>query len=178
MEGERIDARLAELLGQLVGPLAGAAEDEHRGPALHLDQVLHQRQLALPIHRIDPLLHLGRRGVARCHFDQFRVTQQHLAQGKQVVIAGGRKQQGLAIRRDLLQQRLYLVHKAHVEHAVRLVEHQMAEALKAQGPLAQMVEQAARGGDEQIHPGLKRLHLGGDADPAIDRALVRLVPCP
>ncbi len=89
VEGERIDARLAELLGQLVGPLAGAAEDQGRSPALHGQHVFDQRQLAIPIHRIDPLFHLGRRGVARCHLDKRGVTQQHLAQGKQVVIAGG-----------------------------------------------------------------------------------------
>ncbi len=52
----------------------------------------------------------------------------------------------------LFEQRLDLVHKAHVEHPIRLVKHQMAEAIKAQGPLTQMVEQAARGGDQQIHP--------------------------
>ncbi|MNG93838.1 hypothetical protein D3C79_528210 [compost metagenome] len=102
MEGEGVDASLAEPLGQLIGPLAGAAEDQRRRPALHLEQVLHQCQLAIAVHRIDPLLHLRRRGVAGCHFDKLGVAQQHTAQGKQVVIAGGGEQQGLAIGGDLL----------------------------------------------------------------------------
>ncbi|MNB99090.1 hypothetical protein D3C75_463560 [compost metagenome] len=78
----------------------------------------------------------------------------------------------------MLQQRLYLVHKAHVEHAVRLVEHQMAEVPKAQGPLTQMVEQSTRGGDQQIHPVFQRLHLGGYADPAVHQGAgeIRALP--
>ncbi len=168
VEGQRIDARLAKLLGQFVGPLAGAAEDEGRCPPLHFQHMFDQCQLAIAVHGIDPLLHLGCRGVARCNLDKCRVAQQHFAQGKQVVVAGGGEEQGLAIRRDLFEQRLDLVHKAHVEHAVRLVKHQMAQVFQTQRPLPQMVEQTARGGDQQIHPGLKRLYLRRDAHPAID----------
>ena len=71
------------------------------------------------------MLHLGRRGVALCHLDQFGVAQQDLAEGKEVVVAGGRKQQGLAIRRYLFEQGGDLVHKAHVEHAIGFIEDQI-----------------------------------------------------
>ncbi|MNH07896.1 hypothetical protein D3C79_672980 [compost metagenome] len=169
VEGQRVDARLAESLGQLIGTLPGAAEDQRRRIAFHLDQVFDQGLLAIAIHRIDPLLYLGRRGVAGCHLDKHGIPQQDAAQGEQVVIAGGGEQQGLALGWYLFQQRLDLIHKAHVEHAVRLVEHQMTELREAESPLAQVIEQPARGGDQDIYLVSQRFHLGGDTHPTVDQ---------
>ena len=45
----------------------------------------------------------------------------------------------------------------------------MAQAIQAQCPLTQMVEQTAWGGDQDIHPGLKRLHLRRNTHPAVDQ---------
>ena len=55
--------------------------------------------------------------------------------------------------------------KAHVEHAVRLVEHQHLHAGQAAVGLTQVVQQATRRGHEDVDPAVERLLLGDVARP-------------
>ena len=55
---------------------------------------------------------------------------------------GGRKKQGLAGLRALLDDGGYILKKSHVEHAVGLVEHQRVECVKCQVAPRQMVHDA------------------------------------
>ena len=58
--------------------------------------------------------------------------------------------------------------KAHVEHAVRLVQHQHFQAGQAAVGLPEVVEETARCGHEDVDPAAERLLLRGIADPAED----------
>ena len=59
-------------------------------------------------------------------------------------------------------------HEAHVEHPVRLVEHEDLDLAEVRGALADEVEQAARRGDEDLDAGAQLLDLGIERDAAVD----------
>mmetsp|Transcript_37812 Transcript_37812/g.97802 ORF Transcript_37812/g.97802 Transcript_37812/m.97802 type:complete len:404 (+) Transcript_37812:176-1387(+) len=70
-------------------------------------------------------------------------------------------------------ERLHHVDEAHVQHAVRLVEHEVLHVAEVQGALVGEVLQAARRGDEHVHAlrlqGLPLLPLGHAAVDALHR---------
>jgi hypothetical protein len=59
--------------------------------------------------------------------------------------------------------------KAHVEHLVRLVEHQRFELRQVAQALLDQVQQASRCGDDDVDAGLQRLDLVELADSTEDR---------
>ena len=66
--------------------------------------------------------------------------------------------------------------KAHVEHAIRFIQHQHFQLAQGQGALGQQIQQTARGGDQNVHPQLDGVQIGLDADTAIgDQSLERQV---
>ena len=58
--------------------------------------------------------------------------------------------------------------KAHVEHAVGFVEHQHLHLAQVQHALLQQVEQASRGGHQNVHAFFQRADLRVHADAAKD----------
>ena len=65
-----------------------------------------------------------------------------------------REQQRLALRRQVLDDLAHVGEEAHVEHPVGLVEDEHLDVLEVRGPLAQVVEQPPRAGDDDVDPGL------------------------
>ena len=63
---------------------------------------------------------------------------------------GGREEQGLAREGQQLADALDVGDEAHVEHAVGLVDHQHLDAGEQQLAALEMVEQAARRGDQHV----------------------------
>ena len=59
--------------------------------------------------------------------------------------------------------------EAHVEHAVGLVEDEDLDPRQVDRPLAEVVEQAARRGDDDLGAGAQRADLRVEADAAVDR---------
>ncbi|KKW30390.1 MAG: hypothetical protein UY75_C0034G0010, partial [Parcubacteria group bacterium GW2011_GWC2_52_8c] len=78
----------------------------------------------------------------------------------------GREQQVLALRRQQAEDAADVVDEAHVEHAVGLVEHQDFDRAQVDGSLLHVVEQAARGGDDDVHAAAQLVDLRADADAA------------
>ena len=58
--------------------------------------------------------------------------------------------QGLALGRNHLRDLAQVVDEAEVEHLVGLVEHQIGDGAQRDGVTGDQVEQAARGGDEDV----------------------------
>ena len=56
--------------------------------------------------------------------------------------------------------------KAHVEHPVRLVQHQNLEPGQPGIGLGEVVQQPAGRGDDDVHPAPEGMLLGAHADPA------------
>ena len=72
MNRRRLDAIAVQLLGQSIGAVLGAPENQYLLPVVGSDQKRQQLALAILIDRVDDLLDHFDRGVAACHFDQCR----------------------------------------------------------------------------------------------------------
>lgn len=72
---------------------------------------------------------------------------------------GSREQQGLALFRQELDDALDIREKAHIEHAVGLVEHEKLCLVQLYDLLTHQIPQTARRGNENIHTAFDRLDL-------------------
>jgi hypothetical protein len=89
-----------------------------------------------------------------------------LASSLDLVGEGRREQQGLALFRDQRDDFLDVADEAHVEHAVGFVEHQDLDAGQVHRLLADVVEQAAGRGDQDVDLAAQRGVLRVDVDAA------------
>jgi hypothetical protein len=143
----------------------GAGEHQHLEPLVLLDQEGEQFALDLlraQVHRLGDQLGGG---VATGHFDEAGLMQQAVGEGLDLVREGGREQQVLALLGEHREDFLDVADEAHVEHAVGFVQHQDFHAGQIDGLLVAVVEQAARGGHEDIDALLELgdLRVDGDA---------------
>jgi len=60
------------------------------------------------------------------------------------------------------------MNKAHIEHAVGFVEHQRVDSVEADCAALHVIEQAAGGGDDNVHPMAQFRDLRVDADATED----------
>ena len=67
------------------------------------------------------------------------------------------------------QDRLDVLGEAHVEHLVGLVEHQEAQLAQVEGALVEVVHDAARRADDDVHAAAQRAELDAVALAAVDR---------
>ena len=107
----------------------------------------------------------GRR-VAAGDFDHRRAGQQAIGQLLDLVREGGRKQQVLPLLGQHRDDLADIADEAHVEHAIGFVEHQDFHTRQVDRALLQVIEQPARGGDQDIDPVLQLADLRIDADAA------------
>ena len=83
---------------------------------------------------------------------QDRIGQVAADQPVHRTVEGGGEQQRLVVALEAAEHPLDLGHEPHVGHPVGLVEHQRLDVGHRQlAPVAQ-VDQAARGGDDHVHP--------------------------
>jgi hypothetical protein len=68
-----------------------------------------------------------------------------------------REQHSLAILGSRLEDRLDIVGEAHVEHLVRLIQHDGPHIMQAKRPTADMVQRAPRCCDHDIDPAFEHL---------------------
>ncbi len=71
----------------------------------------------------------------------------------------GRKEDGLPFGRQRLQDFGDVFLKAHVQHAVRFVEHDRRHAMYLQGAALQVVQDASRRAHDQVHALFERARL-------------------
>ena len=156
------------MLGQAVGAVLGAGEHQHLLPVVRTDQVGQQRRLALAIHAVNHLRNALGSGVARRNLDTHRIVQQVVGQRLDLVGVSRGEQQVLTLFGQQREDLFDVVDKAHVEHAVGFIEHQHFNIFQLERALADMVEQAPRGGDQDIHAAFQRRDLRVDLDAAKD----------
>ena len=182
--GERADAlRLAlvavdrggrdpvalELLGQPVGAVLGPREDERLVDPAARDEVAEQLALALAIDQVDDLASRARSGVLRgvtwteagsssSPSASRRISSENVAEKSRFWRRGRQHGEDLADVAD----------EAHVEHPVGLVEDEDLDPRQVDRPLAEVVEQAAGGRDDDLRPGAQRADLRIEADAAVD----------
>jgi hypothetical protein len=93
----------------------------------------------------------GRRRLALVDADKHGPPQRHLAELVDLLGLRRREQQRLSLERQNAQNGAHVLLEADLEDAVGLVDHEHLEVLHDEaGRVAQVVEQAAGRGDEQI----------------------------
>ena len=179
VDGGRGDAVPLELLGEPVRAVLGAREDERLVDAAGLDEVAEQLALALAVDAVDDLLDELGGGVARRDLDRGRLVEE--AGGQR---AGSRwrtspRRAGSGGARGS-RARILRMSRMKPMSSIRSASSRtrISTARQVDGALADVVEQAARGGDDDLGAGAQGADLRIEADAAVDgdrldRALVR-----
>ncbi len=107
-----------------------------------------------------------RRGMADLHRDRIMLDFAH--QFPDVIGHRGREQQCLAFGRHLLDDPPDIGQETHVEHAVRLVQHEHFHMRQVDRFLVEVVEQTAGAGHDDLDAGAQFLDLGVHAHAAVN----------
>ncbi|MCW0435410.1 hypothetical protein NB723_000374 [Xanthomonas sacchari] len=169
MDRRGLQPGLVQEHGQLVGTVLGAGEHQGLLARVGGQQVQQQFALARTVHRMHAVGDGVGHGVARGGLDFLRVVHELAGQLLDAFLEGGREQQGLPVLlgqlgEDALDRR----QEAHVEHAVGFVQHQDLDARQVHAAALEVVEQAARAGDQQVHAAAQRVELVAHAHAAVD----------
>ena len=159
VQGHGADALFVEEFGHLVGAEFRARKYQHLVPAVLLNDVGQQVFFAVAAYGVNGLGNALRCGVARRNLHLLRVAQQGGCQFANLVAESGRKQQALLVCRQQCQYFFHVVDKAHVEHAVGLIQHQYFHARQVQRTLPVQVQQAPGSGYQNVYAFLQALDL-------------------
>jgi hypothetical protein len=144
-------------------------EDEHAPPVPRRDQVREQFALTLLVDGVNAVLHEGRRRVSFGDRDLGGILEQAVRELPDLARERGGEQQALLGLGKQLQHAPNGMNEPHVEHAVRLVEHEQLDARKVDGALPDVIEQPARCGNDNVDAPRERGNLGANVDPADQR---------
>ncbi len=169
MQGQGVDAGLAQCLGHLVAARPGAAEDQ-RGLGRLRTQQAHQRLGLETLLHSHPALRdvIGRRPTA-VDLHRHRLTQRRLGDAPNRCRHGRRQQRYLALIGGIGQQPLHVLDEAHGQHLVGLVQNHQLDAFQAQRLALQQVDQPARRAHHDGRPALEPAQLRPVRSAAIDR---------
>ena len=142
-----LDALALQTTAAAVGAVLGTHKDNGALRALLLEELGQQVVLCLDGHREHKLVDGvgGRRGGRDLHAGRIAHQVGDLAHG--LLVEGRREQQRLALGRRLAHNATDGGQKAHVEHAVGLVEHQDLNLVQVAGALLDQVDQTTRRGN-------------------------------
>ncbi len=163
VNGGGTDAVFFKPLGNAVGDMLGTGKDQHLLPVVAGDQVAQQGNLVGLVARVHQLLDTLGGAVARGDFNDCRVVQQASGQLANFISEGGGEEQVLALLRQQGQDAADVADKAHVEHAIRFVQHQDLHLVKLDGILVVEIDQTARTGHQHVQTTASRHHLRVDA---------------
>ena len=145
-----LDALALQTTAAAVGAVLGAHKDDSALRALLFEELGQQVVLGLDGHREHKLVDGvgGRRGRRDLHAGRVAHQVGDLAHG--LLVERCREQQRLALGRRLAHNTTDGGQKAHVEHAVGLVEHQHLDLVQVAGALLDQIDQTARRGDQDV----------------------------
>ena len=153
------DARARQATAAGIGTVFGAAEHDGAEGALTLEHAREQRVLGLKRNRQHVLLNRVGGGGHRGDLHAGGVVHQ-IGDGAHGLLVQGRgEQQGLTVVARVAHNAAHGGQKAHVEHAVGLVEHEDLHLVERAGALVDEVLQAARRGDEDVAAALELVAL-------------------
>ena len=146
--------------GQLVGTALGGGEDDRLGQ-FAVGQMMGQQAMLMAdvIRLVNTLADGGVTLVIRRQLHPLRVSQQLLGDRQDLAFQGGGKQQGLTAGRRRRGDELDGIDKAHIQHAIGLVQHQHFQAGEIHAAPLHMIHQAPGGRHQQIQRLLQQTHL-------------------
>ena len=144
---------------QALGRLLGAREDQDRRHLRMPQQVAQQRRLQVLRHRISRLGDAHGRRAAAADLNRLRVAQDLPGQLGNHRRHGGGEEQRLLAGGQAGDDALEIGQKAHVQHAIGLVQNEGVQMVKAGLVLSHVVEQPARRGDHDFDAGPQRFLL-------------------
>ena len=139
MNGRRNDPVFFKLRGKAIGRVLHARKDEHLIPVVVDNEVAQQFALAL-FGNAPGFLRDKRAFLIAGNLDRDGVCEEGIREGADLRRERGREHQGLALGGHELDHALDVVDKAHVEHAVGLVEHEKFDAGQVHVELAGVIE--------------------------------------
>ena len=165
MDGGCLDAVGIELRGKSVGRMLHAGKDKHLIPIALSNQIAKKFALAL-FGNLPDLLIDERVLFVAGNFNFCRSVEKGLRQRTDFVVEGCREHQRLAFGGQPLDDFFDVVNKAHVKHAVCLIEHEKFDCVELNVLLTEVIEQAAGRGNEKVCSCGKRINLGLHVDAA------------
>ena len=163
-----MDMVAPQLVGQAVGTDAGAGEYQDLAQLASLDEVGEQLAFFLPRHRMQHVSdELGRR-IAGRDLELGRIAQQSLGEGADLIGERGREEQVLPLRRQQGDDALDVGQESHVQHAVRLIEHQGRYLVEHDRFVLRVVEEPSRSRHEYLHPFAQLRDLRVHVDAAVN----------
>ena len=158
-----------QALRERLGVALGRDEDDalrHRdvGEQVVEDPVL----VRVVVGEVDALLDRDRRRLVRLDLDAHRVAHQARGQPRDGAVERRREQHGLARLRRQQRDALDVVDEAHVEHPVGLVEHQHFQRGQVDAAALEVVDEAARRGDDDVGAARELPVLDRVRRPAVD----------
>ena len=125
VDGLGQEAFLLQMAGQTARADLGVGEDDDLLDAALTDERPHRVTLEVfGRHVVDRLLDVLGQRVGPGHLDELRLVQEALGQLADLVREGGREHQVLPARIEQIDDALDVGQEAHVQHPVRLVQHQ------------------------------------------------------
>jgi len=147
--------------------LLGAHKDECLIHGAGTQQVDQQRHLARFSHRVHLVGDGVRNAIALGDFNVFGVLQHGIGQPLDFGREGGREQQTLPRLRQHIENALDIGNKAHIQHAVRLIQNQRLDGMQADGFLFHQIQEAAGRCHEKFDAQFQFGDLGFDIGAAI-----------
>ena len=125
-------------------------------------------------HAVETLLDIWCRGVGAGDFNRHRILQVAAGQALDLRRESGGKQQGGALLGQVAQDALQVRQKADIEHAVGFVEHHVLDLVQHRALGFDMVQQAARRGDQHLHAFFEFGGLGLHVDATKDHGTAQV----
>src|SRR3954470_22289874 len=124
MDRARLDSTALEAPGNPIRTMLRPRENQHRIVPRIAKKVQEQRRFEMWTHFVDKLCHRLRGIRATTNFNNFRRALELMSQGFDLTRKCRRKHQRLSLPRQLFHDLSNRRDKAHVEHAISLIEDQ------------------------------------------------------
>ena len=168
-DGHFVVPSLFQKSGQIVGFLSGAGED-HDAVVIGLVEEGDEEFVAL-VHgdRVE-VVGDGRGDFTSGDLDFDGILQAPFCEGLDRGGHGGGEEKGLPLAgRAEVDDLADVGEEAHVEHAINLVEDEGADVAEIEGAAGLKVEEASRGGDDDVGAFFECFDLGAVSDPTVEK---------
>ena len=166
---------LNQLICNILSLQLGAAEDNRKDAWIEIHHAFQGEILVLGIYQIVDVVYMLSTLVARTHYDFLVVVQVVEGNLLDVLAHGSREEQGVSIFRNILEDRIDALRKAHVQHLVSLIKHHVVHVLQLSHATINQIEQTARGSHDNLHTMLQGANLASDVGTAINSGNMQTV---